>query len=164
MKMWTEAECRELIDVIFKRYDIDDVAVDVRKRRKMGVYTCVRTTDPRPAVPIVTYDKKVIRLARWLFSGNYGKWKMETSPTKRLIVVLHECAHAVLHKVNLDAFVTQPSHGQAFRNLERLLIGEHGWRPIYPDGAVKGYPTHYVNTDDASEINIRNCNPTLRRS
>lgn len=157
MKIWTEDECREIIDVILARYDIDDVAVDVRKRRKAGAYTCVRTRDR-------TYDKKAIRLARWLFSGNYGRWRMETGPTKRLLVVVHECAHAVIHKINLDAWVTQPSHGQAFRNLEKLFCGEHGWRPIYKEGTLSGYPTHHVNTDDASEINIRKSNATLRRT
>ena len=156
-KQWTEDECTALVAEIANRFGAPIPDVVIRNRKQAGTY------DLRWKYDTGEITSRKIFLAKHLWTGEYvvpsGLWKgdivpvHEPSATRRLMTVLHECAHMVHHFTlgkDIQAFVRAKPHGLAFQKLERQLCREFGWSPVYL--RTPGYAEHYICLNDGSKF------------
>jgi len=72
----------------------------------------------------------------------------EFSPLRRLVVLLHECAHMALYAtMNWATYKTIPAHGMLFKDMLKKLVREHNFRPVFKD-VLSSHIVQLVNMDD----------------
>ncbi len=152
---WTLEECTAVIKHLAKRHGVPAIQVKTNNRMSCGTFKLKLHRGK------IDEQSGQIFLADHLWSGEYrNKGRRYTayiasSALRRLMVVLHECAHMICWATHKESYQTIPRHGLLFKDIQTKLCREYGYRPIYKDVTSAKIDTFVdMNTGEAHDVSF----------